>query len=218
MAATKDNRDAIEWEEHASLLVAGALYNKEASQELKKPTYTKIRIWNILLLLALLGLLIPAGFWLYEAQTGKAPLSSVNLAGAKNPGQAAQYADLGSMDFWKVYFSGFKGMGRWLAVSLLVSQLYVSRLVNKAFNRVVRLWRFTMKSSSEANRARSWFVPAISSSDKEAMLTTTFWGFWLQANRGVKLSPFGLRIFVTVFIAAAYAALVYTDLVNAPLG
>lgn len=210
---TKDENQRItEWEEHAAAVVAGTPYSRDDNQQERDAFYGRMRIWNALFVMCMLILL---------ASLGLALLAS-GLLGVEIPQNLAflngenHLVDIGKTDSWKNYFSGYWGIAKWVALSILITHIWVGSLIRSAHRKVVRFWNF-MGSHSEEGRQSKWSVPRIPLSEKEAMLATTFRGFWLKATRGIAISPFGLRLFLSLILILLYPGLVYLGVFSSAL-
>ena len=215
MARDVDNPELESWEEHASALIAGKLRRRGSSSERRSSIQSFLRIWRFLLILSVLVLLYSIGSTIYEQQTGKSLLYLISFGLLGSP-DIAQVPDLMNFETWKGYASGYWGLGKWIAASLVLSHLLVSRMVRSAFVSVIKHWRF-MRSHSGDLSSRALSVPEASVFDKEAMLGSSFRGFWLKATGGFPLSPTGMRILLSLIFIGVYAGLVAFKILRSPL-
>ena len=215
MARDVHNPELESWEEHASALIAGKLRRRGNSSERRSSIQSFLRFWRFLLIISVLVLLYSIGSTIYEQQTGKSLLHLISF-GLLGSADVVQVPDLKDPTTWLGFASGYWGLGKWFAASLLVSHLLVSRMVRTAFVSVIKHWRF-MKSHSGDFSASALSVPEASVFDKEAMLGSSFRGFWLKATGGFPLSPTGMRILLSLIFIGVYAGLVALHILPSPL-
>ncbi len=204
MPAKTENKEITEWEEHAAAVVAGVPYSARDHQEQRNAVYGRTRIWNVAVLISglvvLFSAVLPA--WQFGMFGMGIPEDMVFL------NAEFHRVEPGNPDSWKNYFSGYWGIAKWVALSVLIAHVWVGSLVRSTHRRVVRIWNF-MGSHSEEGRRSNWSVPRIPRSYKEVMLATTFRGFWLKTTGGIRLSPFGLRMVLLLVFILLYPGLVY---------
>lgn len=212
MPAKTENKEIAEWEEHAAAVVAGVPYSALDRHEERNTVYGRIRIWNAAVLISVLIVLFSAV--LAAWQSGLIGIEVPEALAFLNAGNHT--IDPGNPDSWKNYFSGYWGIAKWVALSVLIAHIWVGSLVRSAHRRVVRIWNF-MGSHSEEGRRSTWSAPRIPRSYKEAMLATTFRGFWFKTTRGIRLSPFGLRMVLSLLFMLLYPGLVYLGVFSSAL-
>jgi len=248
MTNPSKNTAALEWEEHAAVVVAGSVFSERASEEEKSGVYRRLRIWNALFAIALLIALYAISTAIYEQQTDRrlldlalaaiepgatpsntpveqaapAEASATGVpvdeeASGTPPSGAITAFDFGNLQSYIDYFSGYWGLAKWMALSLILVHLQVRSMVQSAFHKVVRHWRF-MLSHSEDHRAKSLAAPQTSQAEREAMVATTFYGFWRKVTRGVPITPFGMRMLLSLLFLLIYTGLVYAGVLPSPLG
>lgn len=212
MAQKTKNTEIDSWEEQARVLIAGKFKTRYSGDD-SSSLHSLIKFWRILFILSILTLFYAIGSTVYETQTGQSLLGIFNSSEADI--EAVAPFDVASLSSWKSFYGGYWGMAKWIAGSLVLAHFLVFRMIRSSFSGVSRTWRF-MKSHAGDLSERALAVPESSMIEKEAMLSTSFRGFWREKTAGFPLSPFSLRLLLTLGFSGIYALLGYLQLVPTP--
>ena len=216
MALHGKNTEIGDWEDYATALIAGKMRSGRSPERESSSLYSLIRFWRFLFIVSLILVAYTLITIVYESATGKSLIGLFYELLGMTAEEPFAVLNPGELESWKTFYSGYGGMAQWIAGSLVLAHFWIGNMIRSSFGTVSRTWRF-MKSHAGDLSERALSVPEASQIEKEIMLSTSFRGFWKKKANGFPLSPFGLRLLMTLLFSAVYAGLAYIGLLTNPL-